>query len=209
MDDDIVVPSLDILYGLFESLKRYHCVGAHISGLVDDSILGHIATDVGIFNERMLSGGFMMFNPFHAEHYFLNNYNEDWIWLFLQLNGKEYLQTGEVFQTKSDPLDNYEGKILFQEFGEILLDGILDLYAGGLFDNLVVPEFWKRMLNERKEYLDTLLRLSQQNGKDKYIEVINSLKASSDIYEAVVFQNLFEKYFHNRDLFKYLFNSLS
>src|ERR1035437_8572337 len=133
-DDDIQVPYLKLIEELFQSINNYQFVGANILGLVDDSALGHIATDLGINNERMLSGGFMVFNPNKIEHFFLNNYNEDWIWLFLQLKEKEYLQTGEVFQELTNPLTSYKTKVIFQEFGEIALDGILDLFKEASYD---------------------------------------------------------------------------
>lgn len=61
MDDDILVPNLGLIEELFLSIDNYQFVGANVVGLVDDSILGHIATDLSIVNDRMLSGGFMAY----------------------------------------------------------------------------------------------------------------------------------------------------
>lgn len=208
MDDDIQVPNLKLIDDLFNSLKDFQFVGANITGLVDDSALGHIATDLGIFNERMLSGGFMAFNPNNINHYFLNNYNEDWIWLFLQLQGKEYLQTGEVFQELSNPLANFQNKILFQEHGEIALDGILNLFKSGFFDSLIELSFWRRMLDERKEYLRQLSEKAKEKSMTEYIEIIDSVMKYSTNLKAEIFANLFEKYFTDRILFTNIFKSL-
>ena len=208
MDDDIQVPNLKLIDDLFHSLKDFQFVGANITGLVDDSALGHIATDLGIFNERMLSGGFMAFNPKNINHYFLNNYNEDWIWLFLQLQGKEFLQTGEVFQELSDPLANFQNKILFQEHGEIALDGILNLFEEGFYDTLVELSFWRRMLDERREYLSQLSKKSKEKNKSVYIEIIDSVMKHSINLKAETFASLFEKYFTDRVLFTNIFKFL-
>jgi hypothetical protein len=208
-DDDIQVPKLELIEELFQAIESYQFVGANILGLVDDSVLGHIATDLGIINERMLSGGFMVFNPNKIDHFFLNNYNEDWIWLFLQLKEIQYLQTGEVFQELTDPLDNYTVKVMFQEFGEIALDGILYLYEKDSYDMLTQTMFWERMIRERREYLDLLLDESVKKGNKQYREIIEHIKSNSQNLHPVVFQNLFEKYFRDKILFQSIFNSLS
>lgn len=208
MDDDIQVPNLRLLDDLFQSIKDFQFVGANITGLVDDSALGHIATDLGIFNERMLSGGFMVFNPNVIDQYFLNNYNEDWIWLFLQLQGKEYLQTGEVFQELSNPLADFQNKILFQEHGEIALDGILNLVKEGSYDSLVELSFWRRMLDERREYLSLLSEKAKEKSMSEYIEIIDWVMNHSTNLKAEIFANLFEKYFADRVLFTSVFKFL-
>jgi len=208
MDDDIQVPNLKLIDDLFQSINDFQFVGANITGLVDDSALGHIATDLEINNERMLSGGFMVFNPNNVDHYFLNNYNEDWIWLFLQLKGKEYLQAGEVAQELSNPLANYQNKIIFQEHGEIVLDGILDLFNEGSYDTLVELSFWKRMLAEREEYLTLLNEKAKEKNMSEYIEIIDWIKNNSTDFKAETFANLFEKYFSDRILFTSIFKFL-
>lgn len=208
-DDDIQVPNLKLIEELFQSIDDYQFVGANILGLVDDSALGHIATDIGINNERMLSGGFMVFNPNNIDHFFLNNYNEDWIWLFLQLKEKEYLQTGEVFQELTDPLTSYKNKIIFQEFGEIALDGVLDLFKEASYDPLTQLLFWERLIEEREQYLNLLLSKAIAEGRESYVEIIEYVKSNSRNLNAVKFKNLFEKYFDDRKLFQHLYKSLS
>lgn len=208
-DDDIQVPNPKLIEELFRTINNYQFVGANILGLVDDSVLGHIATDIGIVNERMLSGGFMVFNPNKIDHFFLNNYNEDWIWLFLQLKSENYLQTGEVFQEITDPLTNYQSKVLFQEFGEIALDGILDLFKNGSYDSLAQISFWERLVRERKDYLDLLIANAVAAEMKNYVDIIEWIKSNSKNLNSAVFKNLFEKYFRDRILFQRLYNSFS
>jgi hypothetical protein len=208
MDDDIQVPNLELIGELFRKIDYYQFVGANILGLVDDSALGHIATDVGINNERMLSGGFMVFKPNSINHFFLNNYNEDWIWLFLQLRQKQYLQTGDVFQELTDPLINYKNKVVFQEFGEIALDGVLDLFKQDSYDLLVEFTFWQRLVKERREYLDTLISKADSEGKENYVEIIEWIKSSTVNFNAELFSELFKNYFLNRTKFMKLYNSI-
>lgn len=207
-DDDIHVPNTNLIDDLFEKINDYQFVGANISGLVDDSVVGHIATNIGIMNERMLSGGFMVFNPIKIDHYFLNIYNEDWIWLFLQLQGKKYLQTGEVFQELIDPLKNYKDKIAFQEFGEIVLDGILDLFNSTSYDSLTQLSFWQRLIQEREEYLNRLVTAALKVNNQNHIEIIEWIKANSENINAELFCKLFQDYYSNRVAFLKLYASL-
>jgi hypothetical protein len=209
MDEDINVPDISLIDYLFKELDNYKFVGSNITGLIDDSIVGHIATDLGIFNERMLSGGFMAFRPNRIDHFFLNTYNEDWIWLFLQLQGEKYLQNDNVFQELSDPLKNYKEKILFQEFGEIILDGILKLHPNKSYDGLLSQIFWIDILNERFEYLNSIRDNKSVKNKSYYKEIVEYVISNLKKFEASAFRNLFEKYFNNRNLFQKLFNSLT
>lgn len=207
-DDDIQVPNPILISELFKSLDIFKFAGANIEGLVDDSALGHIATDIAVFNEKMLSGGFMVFNPSKVDHFFLNNYNEDWIWLFLQLKNDKFLQTGIVFQELTDPLSNYKDKIIFQEFGEIALDGILDLYKEGSYDSLIQLSFWERMIQEREEYLQLLVSKADNIGNSKNLEIVIWVKNNSGNFNPELFHKLFEDYFTNRKLFLKLYASL-
>jgi hypothetical protein len=208
MDDDIQISSLDIVEVLFESLEHYKFTGAHIAGLIDDSVLGHIATDLDIHNERMLSGCFIAFNPNRISDYFLNIYNEDWIWLFLQLKGENYLQTEEVLQELKNPLEEFKHKIIFQEFGEVALDGILDLYNAASYEALTNVAFWERMLNEREEYLNKLNGAAAKSGFKHYNQVIKYVQMNAKHFCPLDFSTLFEKYSNNRNAFQKLFNSL-
>jgi glycosyltransferase involved in cell wall biosynthesis len=208
-DDDIQVSDRRLITHLFQSLEQFKFSGAHIRGLVDDSILGHIATDVGVNNERMLSGGFMAFNPSDINHFFLNNYNEDWIWLFLQIKNGNYLQTGEVFQALSDPLENYQEKVLFQEYGEVILDGVMELHRMQSFDNLTSLAFWERILTERREYLMKLKLLSSTVGKLQYQHIVEFIESDSTAISAVKLSGLFKEFANNREIFQAIFKSLA
>lgn len=209
MDDDIMVHNLNLIDTLFETIDKFQFVGANISGLVDDSVLGHIATDLGVFNERMLSGGFMVFSPKNIDNYFMNNYNEDWIWLFLQLKEKKYLQTGDVIQELSNPFDNYQSKVIFQEQGEIALDGILNLFKEDSYDTLTNIIFWKKMLAEREIYLDLLCKKAKKQNKSEYVEIIEYTKQQSTSFKAEAFSELFKEYFTNRIHFNRIYKSLN
>ncbi len=206
MDDDIRSTTKGLIYELFDALNCYRFTGANITGLVDDSILGHIATSVNITNDRMLSGGFMAFKPSQIEDFFLNIYNEDWIWLFLQLKREKYLQEGDAIQNICNIIDNYQFKVLFQEKGEVVLDGILDLLDADSFNELEDDAFWDRIIEERKDYIKLL---NEKSKNEEYLNVILYVQNNFLEYNSKFYSNLFREYFANNVLFKTLYNSLS
>jgi hypothetical protein len=207
LDDDIAGASPFLVEELFGGLESHKFTGAHICGLPDDSILGHIATDLGIFNERTLSGGCLAFKPKTVDHFFLNNYNEDWIWLYLQNSPTTALQTGEVSQAWADPLVNYQTKVLFQEFGELLYEGVLCCYDQEPAKTLCDPEFWNRIACERKEYIEQLYEAASEQGRTDFRMVLAYLREVVD-FGATDCVALFSEYFHNHAVFKPLFESL-
>ncbi len=208
MDDDIQVLSLKTILDLFKLKNKYELVGANITGMVDDSILGHIATDLGIHGEKMLSGGFIVFNPKTIQNYFLNIYNEDWILFFFQLENNKYLQTGEVVHTVKNPYLKYKSKIIFQEFGEIAIEGILKLESNEYSSKLLLTGFWEKILSLRIEYLEELISISLQMDKTNYLKMLKWLKSDYSRFNARSFANLFKEYYIKKPIFLKLYNSL-
>jgi hypothetical protein len=125
------------------------------------------------------------------------------------LKGKLYCQEGEVFQELTDPLENYKDKIIFQEFGEIVLDGILDLFQTAPWENMRSVDFWKRIIKERREYTSGLYEKAKGVENGLYREIVHHVRAGSTPYTPDQFSSLFEKYFSDKTSFESLFQSLS
>lgn len=198
MDDDILIPQLDIVIDSFNLLNNYDFVGAHITGMLDDSIIGHISSKLGVVDEdeRMLSGGFLAFNPQIIKIPFTNLYNEDWIWLFLQLKDKKYLQKGNVIQSAYNPFLNFKEKILFQEFGEIVILGMLKLYKQSFFEMLTHDFFWENVLAERKEFLNKLYDLSAKQKQLECLSMIDWVRSHFSQFNSKLFQESFNDFFN-------------
>jgi hypothetical protein len=114
-----------------------------------------------------------------------------------------------TFQELTDPLINYKNKVLFQEFGEIALDGVLDLFKEASYEPLTQFPFWERLVREREQYLNLLISKAIAEDKESYVEIIEFVKSNSINLNAVKFKFLFEKYFNDRKLFQHLYKSLS
>ncbi len=99
-------------------------------------------------------------------------------------------------------------KIIFQDFGEKMLDGILDLCKEGSYDSLVQFSFWEKIIMERETYVELLLSKSIEQEQQKYIEILTMIKSNAKYFTADVFTTIFRNYFHNRLEFSRLFNSI-
>lgn len=189
-DDDITVEKpQDYDYG-FKILKD-NFVSYNLSGMKDDSIIGHIATSLNVVDDdKFLSGGFLYFEPQKIKHRFLNIYNEDWILQMIESDKKIVLSEKKVFHAKFDPFQNYKQKILFQEYGEIFVSG---LFKKELNIDPSNEHFWNTVIEERKNYINFIDDLAIRNKQHKLSEIIKYLKANYYIYKPVFFKTLYLK----------------
>ena len=211
VDDDIQVNDSSLINELFNLISSgYDFAGANITGMEDLSIIDFISKDLGRQNvETMLSGGFLAFKPSKINHYFLNRYNEDWIWLSLHLKNNRTIQIGSVSQTLTDPFYNYKEKVFFQEFGEIILEGILKSRREDSNDVLLSLKFWKESIKLRRNHLDELLSVSKGKNKLQYVEIIGLVKTHlACLDDARIFKSLFQIYFKNHSAFRRFYDSL-
>ena len=193
IDDDIVIPKEEIINNSFELLERFNFVGASIGGMIDDSLLGYISNDLGLIDndERTLSGGFLAFNRKKIRFPFLNIYNEDWIWLFLHSHDEKHIQSQCVIQKNTNPYIGYENKILFQEYGEIFIKGILIAKRKSNFQLLSSKIFWDNVIKERNVYLSELYDFAKISNQKDFQTMIEWLLQNYPKYESFYFS---EKY---------------
>ncbi len=207
MDDDIELIETNLVYDSFSMLRSYDFVGAHIIGMIDDSIIGYISKELDFDeNNRMLSGGFLVFNPLEINIPFTNFYNEDWIWLYLQSKDKTFLKNGEVIQALYNPFINYNDRVIFQEFGEIIIDGIIKIYKNDTVNQLMDEYFWEVVLNERIEYLKELHSLSKKRNKRLFFEIINWVLVNFSQFYSGLFSNVFKTFFNDAPDIQELFS---
>jgi hypothetical protein len=204
IDDDIVIPKEEIIINSFKLLERFNFVGATIGGMIDDSLLGYISNELGLIDtyERTLSGGFLAFNPNKIKFPFLNIYNEDWIWLFLHSHEEKYLQPECVIQKNTNPYIGYEKKILFQEYGEIFIKGILIAKGKSNFEILPSKSFWENVIQERKVYLSALYDFAKISNKKDLQTMIKWLLQNYSQYESIYFSEKFRDFLNNKQKFE-------
>lgn len=149
IDHDIFNVTPYILRKGFESLTGNNFVSCKIAGVRDDSVIGHLSHSLGLEDcpIRLLSGGFLFLSPGSIRHRFLNIYNEDWILQLMEHDKQRVELDYTVNHQGHSPFTNYQQKILFQELGELVIDGLLNDAA------VKTDSFWKSIIQKRRRHL--------------------------------------------------------
>ena len=208
MDDDIIVEDKELHSTMFGLLDKYDFVGAKITGMLDDSVIGYIVRELNQPPEEYFSGGFIAFKPHLISEYFINLYNEDWIWLYFhQVNCRLY-QYGEVKQLTYDNFKNAIKKVKSQEIGEIIVDGIREVINEPKFHALKKPSLWRKMLLEKQDYYDHLKILSLKENRRDFHRILCVAANYSGKLSPSLFSNIFNDYFRERQVWLKLLNAI-
>ena len=198
MDDDIVIEDDSIIYNTFDLLDDSDFVGAEIKGMPDLSVVDHIMQKLGMEPYRFMSGGFLAFKLSSVSEYFLNYYNEDWIWLFLHKPKAKLVKYGEVYQLPYDPFENAVERALQQEFGEILVEGIIDAIPEGNLSLLKSVAFWDNVLKKCKTNLKRLKELCNDKNFEMGSIICSTLLEYYKTLSPKKFVKVFNQYYNEK-----------
>lgn len=207
MDDDVLV-NPELFGTVFEALSKQPFVGVEITLMPDHSVLGHLYRAGGELLPQYVSGTFLGVDLERVSHYFLNIYNEDWIWLFLQNDGKPIPKIGTVKQLQYGPFENWESKILFQEYGEILWNGLHYSTVPLKRDSLLTPGFWDNILDIRRKEIKSVDSLALPDHLKATAKVIQ--KTLFDFHRTLSskgFAQTFQHYFELLDKWRSLLSN--
>ena len=207
MDNDILIRGSSDIMKMFEYAGIFEYVGSRIETMRDDSVLGHLYWVGNEVLDNYVSGSFLAFKlDFKFEvNYFLNTYNEDWIWLFLELDGREVNVATIVDQMPYEPFENAKQKAIFQEEGEILWEGTKLSPKTRRKESLSDPNYWKRIIEIRKKQIEHIDNLKIPTHMRPFAQ---NLKFTLSNYNGnchpVHFSEIFNTYFKNLNYWKLL-----
>lgn len=194
IDDDIITESFHVIK-VFHMLNRYNVVGSKIIGMPDDSIVGHLYRQLTCFQYNFISGSFVSFNIKSLSNFFLNFYNEDMILFVLQTLTDKLISYGEVIQLPYDIMKSSFEKCIFQEKGEILLDGLIIAKMMDDMSLLKKIRFWKKVISIRINDLKYLYSIVKSKNISKYKKLLKLLIEYDKELSANFFSECFRKYF--------------
>lgn len=184
VDDDISGFDARKIEEGFSALTEHNFVSCILKGFEDDSILGHIAKQVGVIDDgpKMLSGGFLFLSPTSISHRFYNIYNEDWILQLLEKDKEQIILPYSVLHDAEQNVNWTLDQAIFQEFGEIVVEGLLE-NVNALSMNY---SFWESMLELRIQFIEEILEYSikerSQHGQSICKGVLNWLSQQNGNY---------------------------
>lgn len=205
MDDDVVVDDIFLIENIFGRLNKERFVGSNINNMPDDSVVGHIYRSGGIVQTRYVSGTFLGINLREVGHFFVNIYNEDWIWLFLENNGKKVKIEGNVDQLLFDPFDNGIQKSMFQEFGEICWEGVLHSDVDSRKTCLTSKSHWNGIIEKRINDINNISELTIPYYLKHYAyRVQDSLLSLIKTFHPEQFSLFFKEYYDSLEIWNKL-----
>jgi hypothetical protein len=151
IDDDISGINETILDNGFLTLTKSCFISCILKGLEDDSIIGHIAKEVGVIDNgpRMLSGGFLFLSPMSISHRFLNIYNEDWIIQLLEKEKNRIILPYAVCHNIAQKVQWTTEQVIFQEHGELIVAGLLKNVEALSLEY----SFWEEVIENRLKFI--------------------------------------------------------
>jgi len=209
MDDDIIIEDINIIFRMFDILNNGDFVSAEIKGMPDLSVVDFVMQEIGLEPYRFMFGGFLAFSLGSVSEYFLNYYNEDWIWLFLHKPKAKLVKYGEVYQLPYDPFKNAVEKALQQEFGEILVEGVKKSIENGNNTALLLnKDFWNEVIKARTSLIKCIKNLSHENNFSTGGSICKHLLNYHLKINGEEIANIFTIYFQRRKLWCHLLYSI-
>ena len=152
VDDDIVgIDSHKLDAGAY-LLDKYTAVGSFVEDYPDTSIIGHTQLNNGDDFKCFLSGSFLFISPFEINNFFPKLYNEDWVFMTPLLLNNKICTFGEIMQKPYDPFFIPE-KATFQEYGEIIAEGLFALLDKKEFNLRYDNCAWDEIIERRRNQL--------------------------------------------------------
>ncbi|MGD1084989.1 MAG: hypothetical protein ABSA47_09610 [Verrucomicrobiota bacterium] len=171
VDDDIRLIGNGCLSAGTQSLTRYAAAGCFVDRFVDTSVMGHLERIAGDPVYPFLSGSFLFLKPHDVRGFFPCIYNEDWLFMILHVLNRTICSLGSVGQLKFDPFRG-STRSIFQEFGDVLVDGLYSLVADEHYERRHSEELWAGILAQRRNFLRSLSRRLPQA---KYQRIISTM----------------------------------
>lgn len=169
LDDDIRNVTMGDLHHVASLLEECICAGFSMDFFPDNSVVSH-AKRLGFGNhqEIMISGAAMGVRCSPDMSFFPNIYNEDLFFMLDGISRGTVLHAGPVGQLPYEPFDRPE-RAASEEFGEVLMEGLLALLHEGLGDTHATYDYWLEFLPARMKHIESIkdaLRLGRSPGHE-------------------------------------------
>jgi hypothetical protein len=155
VDDDIRGLTPHALRTGSDLLEEYIISGCFVQDHLDTSILGHLERIAGDQVMGFLSGSFLFLRPFETQGFFPNIYNEDWLFMLPHIQQHSICSFGTINQLYNNPFKNPD-EAMFQEFGEIIAEGLFALVQAGKYERRYEPRVWADTISERRAIFNLL-----------------------------------------------------
>jgi len=157
LDDDIRDIAYPNLQRTVDMLGSFSAAGLWVTDFPDNSIVCHANRETGRSQDVFVSGAALAVDCESDMGFFPDIYNEDWLFMF------DYASTGKLANSslEATQLCYYPfakaGRAAWQEFGDVIAEGMYTLLHLGLDVEQATKEYWSYFLEARRNFLEAIL----------------------------------------------------
>jgi len=193
LDDDITI-SLGQVQAAASALSAATPVASFlVSDFPDLSTMEHVNRLTSQCEYEIMPGGNCLFLKLpEAFGLFPYIYNEDWFFIHVSALKNRIVKLGDVKQEPHRPWTNLT-RVRFEEFGEVIITGILDEPDGINSAKVNSETYWKRVIVNRARWLEDLSRYVSTLEFKKAVETATLALSSVDSKDCTYFISALKK----------------
>jgi hypothetical protein len=178
LDDDIRDIGFPDLQSTVAMLARYRTAGMRVTHFPDNSAACHAHRATGGMQDVFLSGSALAVDMQREIGFFPHIYNEDWLFFYDDVaSGQLGNSARRITQLHYDPFADPQ-RAAWQEFGDVLAEGLYALLDRGLGVKHATREYWDDFLHARQTFLRAILRRADTAKWEMKDQILLSIKAA-------------------------------
>jgi hypothetical protein len=157
LDDDIRDIAYSDLQDTVNMLGSFSAAGLWVTDFPDNSVVCHANRETGGDQDVFVSGAALAVDCQADIGFFPDLYNEDWLFLFDDASSGRLANSGlKATQLCYYPFDRMH-RAAWQEFGDVLAEGLYALLHLGLGWEQATREYWTLFLEARRNFLEAII----------------------------------------------------
>jgi hypothetical protein len=185
LDDDIRDVSPSELRSTVDMLGSFAAVGLWVTEYPDNSAVCHANRITGAPQDVFVSGAALAVDAGADVGFFPDLYNEDWLFFFDYVAEKRLANSGfKVTQLRYDPFTNPR-RAAWQEFGDLLAEGLYALLHHGLAVEQATSEYWVHFIEARRDFLEAVSTRAEGSSLESRDQVVQSVKWALKSLQAI------------------------
>jgi hypothetical protein len=178
LDDDIRDITRPDLQSTVNMLGSFDAAGMWVTDFPDNSTVCHAHRMTEGSQDVFVSGAALAVDCDAEIGFFPNIYNEDWLFFFDAAASGRLANSGrEATQLVYYPFANAR-RAAWQEFGDVLAEGLYALLHQGLGVEQATREYWTRFLEARRIFLEGVMTRMDQAAPDFQEEMALSVQSA-------------------------------
>lgn len=202
LDDDIRDIGHPDLQSTVSMLMQYKTAGMRVTQFPDNSAACHAHRLTGKYQDVFLTGAALAVDMQHDVGFFADIYNEDWLFIFDDVaNGNIGSSARRITQLRYNPFADPR-RAAWQEFGDILAEGLYALLDRGLNLEHATRGYWRDFLRARHKFLHAILRRSdvaEEGIREQLVLSVQGALYSSRTIEPRLLERYIQLWRQDRD----------